>query len=44
VCPTKEVRFRFGESGKQEERVRKLAQAGKVCWLVTVLFSETESF
>jgi len=24
--------------------VRKLAQAGKVCWLVTVLFSETESF
>lgn len=44
MCPIKEVQFRFGEPGKQEERARKLAQAGKVCWLVTVLCSETESF
>ena len=44
MCPIKEARFRFRESGKQEERARKLVQAGKVCWLVTVLCSETESF
>ena len=43
-CPIKEAQSRFGESGKREEHVRRSVQEEKVCELVILLCSETETF